>query len=87
LGRVPEQGPEQDLLVIAPPRRPARPVVVGQGEGVSRAGVGLDPVVDTLPGHAEQPSDVGRRAALVEFQDSQRPAVESGVRGLRELTL
>jgi hypothetical protein len=60
------------------------PTVLQRGR-VAGAGVGLDPVVDRLPGHAEHAGDVASGAAVVEFQDGQGPPEEADVLGGREL--
>jgi hypothetical protein len=49
-------------------------------------GVGLDPVVDALPGHPEHAGDISGGAALVELQDGQGAPQQAGIQGLLELT-
>jgi len=87
LGRPREQGAEQGLLVVAQQPRPPLSVFVCQGFGLLRAGVGIDPVVDALPRHAEQVGDVRNRPPSGELQDGQGTAVEAGIAGFRQLTL
>jgi hypothetical protein len=57
-----------------------------KGCGIMVLSVGLDPIVDGLPGDAEHAGDIGSGATMVEFQDGQRLAVQAGIPGLCELT-
>jgi hypothetical protein len=74
LGREGKQGPQQALVVFVQRRVAASPRLVPQGLGVMALGVGPDPVVDALPGHAEHAGDVSGGAPLVELQDGQGAA-------------
>jgi hypothetical protein len=65
--------------------RTSRPLLVPQRLGVMALGVGPDPVVDALPGHAEHTGDVGCGAPLVELQDGQGAPQEARVQGLLQL--
>jgi hypothetical protein len=85
-GRDGEQGLQQVLLILV--QRRAAPPASGilEGSGVVVLRVGLDPIIDTLPGHAEHPGDVSGRTTPVEFQDGECPPIQAGIVGLRELT-
>ena len=85
LRRVGQQQPQPPLVTRRQQRRPPLPAGVGQGGRVEFVGVGGDPVVDALPGHAEHVGDVGYRPPAVVLQDGQRAAVEAHVVGLVEL--
>jgi hypothetical protein len=86
LGRDGEDGFQQAHIVLVERRvaAPSRPVP--QCLGVVALGVGLDPVVDALPGHAEHAGDVSGGAPLVELQDGQGAPQEAGIQGHLELT-
>jgi hypothetical protein len=86
LGRAGEEGLQQMRLVFIQQQVTPPAGLVLKGCGVVALGVGLDPVVDGLPGDAEHAGDVGGGATMVEFQDGQRPAVQAGIPGLCELT-
>lgn len=62
-----------------------RPLPVSQRLGVAVLGIGPDPVVDALPGHAKHVGDVGCGAPLVVLQDSQGAPQEAGVKGFLQL--
>jgi len=85
LGRVGEEFPQQVLVVFAQQRRASPPGFVLQGRRVAGFRIGLDPVVDTLPGYAEHTGDVGGRAPEVKLQDSEGPPEEADVRSPGEL--
>jgi hypothetical protein len=59
--------------------------VVLQRAGVAGVCVGFDPVVNRLPSHAQHPSNVGDRSAIVKLQDSQRAPKQANIPGSREL--
>jgi hypothetical protein len=86
LGRDGEEGFEQVLLVLIQHRVPPPARLVRQRGGVVPLQVGLDPVVDALPGDAEHPGDIGGWAAKVELQDGEGPPKEAGILGVGELT-
>jgi len=86
LGRGGEEGLQQMLLVLVQRLGTSSTGTVLKRCGVVVLGVGLDPDVDGLPGHAEHAGDVGGGATIVEFQDGERPAEQAGVVRLRELT-
>ena len=71
------------VLVQRPRTSPTGPVL--EGCGVVVPGIGLDPVVDSLPGYAEHAGDVGGGATVVELQDSERPAKHADIPCLGEL--
>jgi hypothetical protein len=48
--------------------------------------LGLDPVVDALPGYAAHPGDIGGRTSVVELQDGERTPQETSIQGFDELT-
>jgi hypothetical protein len=85
LGREGQEGLQQMLVVFVQRPMTPRPLLVPQRLGVMALGVGPDPVVDTLPGHAEHPGDVGGGAPLVELQDGQCAPQEAGVQGFLQL--
>jgi hypothetical protein len=87
LRRAGEEGLQKMCLVfiqqqVSPPAR-----LVLKGCRIVVLGVGLDPVVDGLPGDAEHAGDVGGGATMVELQDGQGLAVQARIPGLCELTL
>ena len=86
LGREGQEGLQQALVVFVQRRVAPPPPLVPQGLGVVALGVGPDPVVDALPGHAEHAGDVSGGAPLVELQDGQGAPQEAGIQGLLELT-
>ena len=59
--------------------------LVLKGRGVVFPSVGLDPVVDTLPGYSEHTGDVGGGATMIELQDGKGAPKEAGIPGFREL--
>jgi hypothetical protein len=79
LGREGEEGLQQVRVVLIQRRVPSPPRLVPEGLGVMAVGVGLDPVVDTLPGHAEHAGDVRSGTPLVELQDGEGTPQEAGV--------
>jgi hypothetical protein len=85
LGRAGEEGLQQvPLVFIQQWRAPTTRLILQEG-GVEGLGVGLDPVVDALPAHAEHTGDVRCGAALVELQDGEGTPKEAGIRGVGEL--
>jgi hypothetical protein len=86
LGGAGEEGLQQVFLVFIQQQVTPPAGSVLKGCGIVVLGVGLDPVVDGLPGDAEHAGDVGGGATMVEFQDSQRLSVQAGIPGLCELT-
>lgn len=85
LGREGQEGLQQMLVVLVQRPMASRPLLVPKRLGVMALGIGPDPVVDALPGHAEHPRDVGRGAPLVELQDGQGAPQEAGVQGFLQL--
>jgi hypothetical protein len=85
LRRDGQEGFQQVFLVFVEQRVPASAGLVRQRRRVAVLQVGLDPVVDALPGDAEHAGDVGGRAAEVELQDRQGAAIAARIRGVREL--
>jgi hypothetical protein len=86
LGGAGEEGLQQVRLVFIQQEVTPPAGSVLKGCGIVVLSVGLDPVVDGLPGDAEHAGDIGSGATMVEFQDGQRLAVQAGIPGLRELT-
>jgi hypothetical protein len=86
LGGASEEGFQQMLLVFVQQRGASSALFVLQCRGVVVLGIGLDPVVDTLPGCAQHPGDVGRGTAVVVLKNGQGTPKEAGIPGLRELT-
>jgi len=85
LGREGQEGSQQMLVVFVQRPMTSRPLLVSERLGIMALGVGPDPVVDTLPGHAEHTGDVGSGAPLVELQDGQGAPQEAGVQGFLQL--
>jgi hypothetical protein len=86
LGGAGEEDLQQMRLVFIQQQVTPPAGSVLKGCGIVVLSVGLDPVVDGLPGDAEHAGDIGGRATMVEFQDGQRLAVQAGIPGLCELT-
>jgi hypothetical protein len=86
LGGAGEEGLQQVRLVFIQQEVTPPAGSVLKGCGIVVLSVGLDPVVDGLPGDAEHAGDIGGGATMVEFQDGQRLPVQSGIPGLCELT-
>jgi hypothetical protein len=85
LGRAGEEGLQQvPLVFVQQGRAPTTWLVLQEGR-VEGLGVGIDPVVDALPAHAEHTGDVSGGAALVELQDGEGTPKEAGIRGVDEL--
>jgi hypothetical protein len=81
-----EEGLEQVLLIFIQRRVTPPAAFVLEGRGIVVPSIGLDPIVDALPGHAEHAGDVGGGATMVELQDGESPPKQAGIAGLRELT-
>ena len=80
-----QEGFQQVLGVLVQRGRAPPALSVLQGGGVAAAAVGLDPVVDALPGDAEEVGNLRHRPPGVEFQDGERPPQEAGVERLGQL--
>jgi hypothetical protein len=86
LGGASEEGLQQVLLVFVQQRGASSALFVLQCRGVVILGIDLDPVIDTLPGYAQHPGDVGGGTAVVVLENGQGAPKEAGIPGLRELT-
>jgi hypothetical protein len=73
------------LLLVQQPMAALAPLIFERCR-IAILSVGLDPVVDALPGYAEHPGDVGGGATMVELQDSESPPIQAGIARLLELT-
>ncbi len=80
-----QEGFQQVLGVLVQCRRASPALGVLKRGGVVAVAVGLDPVVDALPGDAEEVRNLYDRPPGVELQDGERPPQEAGVERLSQL--
>jgi hypothetical protein len=73
------------LVFVQQPVTPSTSLVLKR-RGIVVLGISLDPIVDTLPGHAEHAGDVSGWTTVVELQDGEGPPKQTGIPGLSELT-
>jgi hypothetical protein len=87
LGRISQQRRQQVLFVFAQRRGASPSRLVLERRRVVGMDIDVNPVVNTLPGHAEHAGQVAGGAPVVEFQDGKRASEEARIAGFRELTL
>lgn len=86
LGRVGEEVLQQMRLVFVQQGATSPTFLVLKGGGIEILPVGLDPVIDGLPRHAQHAGQVGSGAAVVEFQNGKGAPEETSISGVGKLT-
>jgi hypothetical protein len=81
-----EESFQEVFGIFAQERAMGVTALICQRGRVAGVRVGLDPVVDRLPGHAEHARDVGGRTTMVKLQDGEGTPKEANIFGRRELS-